>query len=42
MNAPLLQSDIEAIADVARRFAEKEIAPFINDWDEAGTFPRAL
>lgn len=36
------QQDIAALYDTARRFAEKEIAPHINQWDEAETFPRAL
>ena len=31
-----------AFRDSYQRFAEKEIAPFVHDWDEAGTFPRAL
>jgi len=25
-----------------RDFVEREITPFVNEWDEAGTFPRAL
>jgi acyl-CoA dehydrogenase len=25
-----------------REFVEQEIAPFVNDWDEEGTFPREL
>ena len=25
-----------------RQFVEREIAPYANDWDEAGTFPREL
>ena len=25
-----------------RQFVEREIAPFVNDWDEAGSFPREL
>ena len=37
-----LREDLAAMFDLARCFAEKEIAPFINDWEEAGTFPRAL
>ena len=37
-----LDEDVAALYDTARRFAEKEIAPHINDWDEAGTFPRTL
>jgi acyl-CoA dehydrogenase len=35
-------ADVAALADTARRFAEKEIAPFVAEWDEAGGFPRAL
>lgn len=41
MNAEL-KADAEALYDAARRFAQKEIAPYINAWDEAQTFPRAL
>jgi acyl-CoA dehydrogenase len=33
---------VAALADLARRFADKEIAPFVADWDEAGGFPRGL
>jgi len=25
-----------------RRFVDQEIAPYVNDWDEAGSFPREL
>ncbi len=35
-------ADVAALAGTARRFAEKEIAPFVAEWDEAGGFPRAL
>lgn len=28
--------------DTVRRFVEREIAPHVNDWDEAGAFPREL
>lgn len=31
-----------AFADSVRKFVEKEISPFVNEWDEAGTFPREL
>ena len=31
-----------ALRETARRFVAKEIAPFVNEWDEAGTFPREL
>ena len=41
MNAEL-KADTAALYDTAQRFAKKEIAPFINEWDEAETFPRAL
>ncbi|MDU5864184.1 MAG: acyl-CoA dehydrogenase family protein, partial [Acinetobacter sp.] len=29
-----------AFADNVRRFVQKEMAPFVNEWDEAETFPR--
>lgn len=31
-----------AFADNVRRFVQKEMAPFVNEWDEAQTFPREL
>lgn len=31
-----------AFADNVRRFVQKEMAPFVNEWDEAETFPREL
>ena len=31
-----------AFADSVRKFVEKEINPYINEWDEAETFPREL
>ena len=31
-----------AFADAVRKFVEKEISPYVNEWDEAGTFPREL
>ncbi|MFQ5533614.1 MAG: acyl-CoA dehydrogenase family protein [Sphingomonadales bacterium] len=31
-----------AFQDSIRRFVDREIAPFVNEWDEAGEFPRAL
>ncbi|SFU90814.1 acyl-CoA dehydrogenase [Polaromonas sp. YR568] len=48
MSAPLLQNHQEeagavaALADTVRRFAEREIAPHVTQWDEAGEFPRTL
>ncbi|MDQ0071245.1 acyl-CoA dehydrogenase [Variovorax boronicumulans] len=41
MNAEL-QADRAALADTVRRFAENEIAPNVEAWDDAGEFPRAL
>ena len=41
MNAELME-DVAAMTATAKRFAEVEIAPHINAWDEAGSFPRAL
>jgi acyl-CoA dehydrogenase len=32
----------EMVREATRRFAEREIMPFIDDWEEAGTFPREL
>ena len=37
-----LQTDRAALADTVRRFAENEIAPNVEAWDDAGEFPRAL
>ncbi len=42
MNTTELAQDAAALYDMAQRFAQKEIAPHINEWDEAETFPRAL
>ena len=32
----------EAFRASMRRFVEREIAPHVDAWDEAGTFPREL
>lgn len=32
----------EAFRATVRSFVEREIAPHVNDWDEAGSFPREL
>ncbi|WP_438999606.1 acyl-CoA dehydrogenase family protein [Variovorax beijingensis] len=37
-----LRADRAALADTVRRFAESEIAPHVEAWDDAGEFPRAL
>lgn len=39
---PWYRPEHRAFQDSVRRFVEAEIRPFINDWDEAGTFPRDL
>jgi len=31
-----------ALRETLRRFVAREITPHVNDWDEAGTFPREL
>lgn len=35
-------SDHETFRDSVRTFVEREIAPHVNAWDEAGSFPRSL
>lgn len=35
-------SQHDAFRDTVRRFVERQIIPFVNDWDEAGEFPRDL
>ena len=40
--SPHLTPEHEAWRDTVRRFVETEITPFVNDWDEAGAFPRDL
>lgn len=32
----------EDFRQMLRRFVDKEISPFVNDWDEAASFPREL
>ena len=32
----------QAFRRTVRQFVAREIAPFVNEWDEAGTFPREL
>ena len=40
---PLHETEVHAqLRAVARRFAEREIAPHAHAWDEAGEFPREL
>ena len=37
---PALTEEHEAFRDTMRRFVAREITPHVNDWDEAGEFPR--
>lgn len=41
MNADLIEQRT-ALLDTVRRFAEREIAPHVDAWDDAGGFPRSL
>jgi acyl-CoA dehydrogenase len=40
--SPYYTQSHEAFRASLRRFVEREIAPFVDEWDEAGTFPRTL
>jgi acyl-CoA dehydrogenase len=40
--SPHHTAEHKAWRDTVRAFVEKEITPFVNDWDEAGAFPRDL
>lgn len=37
-----IDDEMRLLRDSARRFAEKEIAPFATEWEEAHAFPREL
>ena len=37
-----LTPEHEAWRQTVRAFVDKEILPYVNEWDEAGAFPRAL
>ena len=41
-STPLDAAELDAFRDSARRFVEREIAPYVAAWDEAETFPREL
>jgi len=34
--------ETQLLTDSARRFVQTEVAPYLNDWEEAGEFPRSL
>lgn len=40
--SPFYTAEHEAFRDQLRRFVAKEIAPYVDEWDEAGEFPREL
>lgn len=40
--SPFYDESHEALRATVRRFAEREIAPHIDEWDDAGEFPREL
>jgi len=39
---PIEAGELAAFRDSTRRFVEREIAPHVTAWDEAGSFPREL
>ena len=39
---PFLREDHEVFRETARRFVEKEISPFLHEWEAAGIVPKAL
>jgi acyl-CoA dehydrogenase len=40
--SPYYTAEHEAFRATVRRFVEREISPFVDEWDEAGEFPREL
>src|SRR5262245_22409086 len=40
--SPYYTEEHEAFRHQLRRFVDKEIAPYVDEWDEAGEFPREL
>jgi acyl-CoA dehydrogenase len=40
--SPYYTSEHESFRDQMRRFVEREISPYVNEWDEAGEVPREL
>ncbi|MBI2746476.1 MAG: acyl-CoA dehydrogenase family protein [Burkholderiales bacterium] len=39
---PTLQEDIAAVEDAVLRFVQTEVKPHLEQWEEAGQFPRSL
>jgi acyl-CoA dehydrogenase len=42
LNPVYYSSEHLALRETVRRFVAKEVSPFVNEWDEAGGFPREL
>ena len=42
LRSPYLSPEHLEWQDTLRRWVAREITPFVNDWDEAGEFPRDL
>ncbi len=40
--SPFYRDEHEAFRDTLRRFVEREITPYVDGWDERGSFPREL
>jgi len=40
--SPFYTAEHAAFRDLMRRFVAKEITPFVDEWDDAGSFPREL
>jgi acyl-CoA dehydrogenase len=40
--SPFYTTEHAAFRDAMRRFVAKEITPFVDEWDDAGSFPREL
>ena len=41
-SSPFYTAEHDAFRDSVRAFVRKEIEPYVEEWDEAGTFPREL
>ena len=41
-NSPFYRAEHEAFRATVSRFVAREVAPHVDDWDEAGGFPREL
>lgn len=39
---PYFTEEHDQLRKMIRRFVEKEIAPFVDEWEEQGEFPRSV